>query len=105
MTHLPTTFRREGWDFTRVMRHGKLALYRKQRGVVQSWEVVRVQHRPDTLLPDGRHLPAHECFPRTRDWGILGWTFMSEEAGRAKLLALIPADAPACYPHAPVSAS
>lgn len=103
MKPLPHTFRSEGWTFTAVARRGNLALYRKQCGKVESWEVVRVQTRPDTTFPDGRFSPAHECFPRSRDWGVLGWTFTCESDGWRKLEALTSTDASSAYPQAPVN--
>lgn len=63
-----------------ISREGDIAIY-KQLGMYGSihYEVVKIQHRPERRLPDGRVQPAGEYYPKSEQWGTAGWTFYTLE--------------------------
>ena len=77
------------WLFQQIDRRGNVCLYLKQcKGVsgraILSWEIIIPKIRPEERFPDGHVCPKREVYPKDRDWGIKGWTYMSEfEAEKA----------------------
>ena len=76
------------WRFTQLKREGNLCLYLKQCDgyvrLISSWEIIIPKIRPEERFPDGHVCPKREVYPKDRDWGIKGWTYMSEfEAEKA----------------------
>ena len=74
---LPGQLRHEGSDLRLVKRVGRVALYEKTKGEYTCWEIILVRKRSGRLLPNGKFLPARECYPSSADWGMRGWTAMS----------------------------
>ena len=71
---LPHTLKHDGFDLRQVQRIGQVALYEKTKDNYTGWEIILIRKRPARHLPNGKCLPARECYPATTDWGICGWT-------------------------------
>ena len=74
---LSLQLRRDGFNLHQLERVGWVALYQKTKGNYTGWEIILIRKLPGRHLPNGKYLPARECYPATTDWGIRGWTAMS----------------------------
>jgi len=89
---LPTSFDgrggQKGFHFTLLDRQGDLALFKKhkQGHVSPFYELVVVQYQNEYEI-GGRTVEARECLPSSEQWGVYGWTLLTETEGRAALLA------------------
>jgi hypothetical protein len=74
---LAPTFTSGGFNFRMLRREGDVALLSKvhRHGRVESYEVVRIQHRRAKVMPNGKPLPAREAMPASEQWGTAGWTY------------------------------
>jgi hypothetical protein len=75
------------WLFQQIDRRGNVCLYLKQcKGVsgraILSWEVVLPNIRKAQQYPSGRSYPLRETYPKDGEWGIRGFTYMSEAEAR-----------------------
>ena len=91
MTPLPDHLRVDGFDLRLLKREGDIALLEKSKKGYEnrSYEVVRIQHHPDTHWPDGRITPAREALPSNEQWGDHGWSYRDEDEARAKYFSLL----------------
>lgn len=88
---LAKEFRRDGFTYRQITREGDGVVY------VQTWnrccdpavcfEVIRVRRR-DGFQIGSRFVAPAEVYPRSEQWGELGWTFCDKDAAFAKLRAL-----------------
>ena len=69
--------RHDGFDLRQVEREGRVALYEKTKDNYTGWEIILIRKRSARHLPNGKYLPARECYPASSEWGIRGWTAMS----------------------------
>jgi hypothetical protein len=84
---LPKEFRRDGFNYRQIYREGDFAIYRqtwKGNDHSAAFEVVRIKQRQGFEI-GGRFIPPAEVYPRSEQWGELGWTFCNKEAAFAKL--------------------
>ena len=86
---LPCELRHDGFDLRQVQRIGQVALYEKTKGNYTGWEVILIRERPGRHLPNGKYLPARECYPATTDWGIRGWTATTPADARKRFDKLV----------------
>jgi len=85
---LPKEFRRDGFNYRQVAREGDIAIYQ------QVWSgcadpsvcygVIRIKRR-EGFVVDSRFIPPAEVYPRSEQWGELGWTFCNKDAAFAIL--------------------
>ena len=77
---IPLEFKRDGLLWKQAERTDTKALYTGYplRGQMSSkgveWEIIVIRKRVAETLPSGTVLPLREVYPRTRDWGLYGWT-------------------------------
>jgi hypothetical protein len=85
---LPKEFRRGQFDYCQIVREGDAAIYEQTwngcRNPSISYEVIRIRHRNGFQIAGRFVLPA-EVYPRSEQWGELGWTLCNKEAAFAKL--------------------
>jgi hypothetical protein len=85
---LPKEFRRDGFDYRQIAREGNAAIYEQHwTGCAEPsvcYEVIRVRHREGFQI-GGRFVPPAEVYPRSEQWGELGWTFCNKNAAFTKL--------------------
>ena len=74
---LPRTLRHDGFDLRQVQRVDQVALYEKTKNNYTGWEVILIRNRPGRHLPNGKYIPASECYPTSAEWGTWGWTPIS----------------------------
>ena len=91
MKPLSDTFRKNGFNYVRIMREGNIALYaqRLKDGPIEkdakclAYEVFKVKQNPDYIMA-GTLIPAHESAPGNEEFGRLGWSFNTLERAKAK---------------------
>jgi hypothetical protein len=76
MHEMPVEWTRGSWTYTQVWREGDIAIYRQkhQEGPAERFEVIRVQHLSEKILPKGYVREAGEYYPGSSQWGQDGWT-------------------------------
>lgn len=90
-TPLPATFEgrggQKGFTFTLLDRQGDLALFKKHKEghVSPFYELVVVQYQNEYEI-GGNAVEARECLPANEQWGLYGWTFLTEDAGRKAMV-------------------
>lgn len=87
---LSENFKSNGFHFHQLRREGNVVLFEKSKGHVQSFEVVRVQWRPERLA-FGKTLPATEVMPSSERWGKDGWSYCDLLSARRKYQNLVEA--------------
>lgn len=97
-TNIPTTFRRNGYDYELLRAETTpscshvYAIYAQSRhGSVCAYEAMRLRERPervigDTVVPAGPKLPGNEA------WGTDGFTLQTEAKAHARLAEMIEQD-------------
>ena len=85
---LPKEFRRHGFDFRQIAREDNAAIY-EQRSADSAessvaYEVVVIKRRKGFQIK-GRLVPAAEVYPRSEQWGELGWTVCNRDDAFGKL--------------------
>jgi peptidoglycan/xylan/chitin deacetylase (PgdA/CDA1 family) len=74
---LPKEFRRGGFTYKQIVRERDVAIYQQTwngcRNPSISYEVIRVRRREGFQIV-GRWVPPAEVYPRSEQWGELGWT-------------------------------
>ena len=88
MRTLPTEFSSDHFQFHQIAREGDIALFRKTKGRIETFEVVVVQHSPERDTPWG-HAQESERMPSNEQWGALGWSLQSKERAWEKFFALL----------------
>jgi len=73
MKQLPQTFKRNGFTFGQMEREGNVAIYRKHKGRISSFEVVLIQSHNGRIIM-GEVIPPSEFYPSSEQWGTKGWT-------------------------------
>jgi len=88
---LPTTFRKDHFDFTMVNRSPSIAFYSKTKPHYSrpSYEVIVIATREDWIAPTGRYYEAHEIFPSSETWGIYAWTYTDMQDAIVKYRKLV----------------
>lgn len=90
---LPHFFRLGKYCYTQELRFGDVAMYYqcKEDGSADAWEVIKIQkHSEESTIPSGKIVTeGAEFYPKTKDWGKLGWTFTSREKARRKVSELL----------------
>ncbi len=91
MTPLPKTFDgrkdQKGWTFHLLMRDEKHALLRKEKGRIETWEVVKIRKDKDYTIA-GVLIPAHEAMPSPETWGTDGWSMRTLDDAKTKFKSL-----------------
>ena len=89
MNTLPTSFKKNGFDFEQLDRVGNIALFAKSKGKAPStFEVVRIgSHNGFTVM--GNVIPPAETYPPSEKWGVDGWSYNDREQAVNKFNALI----------------
>lgn len=77
---LAKTFKDRGFDFKQIYRDGKnRAIYFKSKpSGARGWETILIQKRESYQMA-GVEIPKAEIFPRSEEWGHLGFTSDTEE--------------------------
>jgi len=87
---LPKEFRRDGFSYRQMAREGDAAIYEQRwngrRNPSVSYEVIRVRRREGFRIGN-RFIPPAEVYPRSEQWGELGWTFCGKDTAFVKLRA------------------
>lgn len=84
MQLLPTTFKKQGFDYEQIERNALTAIYSQSLdGSVVAYEVIRV-----TVVKEsecfGKLMPEREVLPGAELWGIRGWTYWDLEKARGR---------------------
>jgi hypothetical protein len=73
-----------GFKHQIVKREGSICLVKRwKQNIPFHWEVVRLRYFEETVMPDGTIVPAGERYPKTREWGIDGFTYLANDANGA----------------------
>jgi hypothetical protein len=85
---LLTNYKKNGYQFSLIERAGAFAAFKGERvGGMSTWEVIEVQSH-DGLILFGDYCPPAEYPPSNAQWGVKGWTYMSEEKALGRLVEL-----------------
>lgn len=87
MNPLPTSFKKDGFQFDQIERRGNLAIYRQHKGKIEAFEVVKIKQR-NAWSAFGRNFPAAEHYPASESWGTDGFTLPTLADARAKMQSL-----------------
>lgn len=75
MKTIPTTFRKNGYDYTLLERVGNVAIYEQAKGnKLFAYEVVKIRVRK-AGLQFGKVCPEAERLPADEEWGMYGKTY------------------------------
>ena len=89
---LPTRFRHDGFDYRQIAREGDAAIYEQRwTGCAEPsvcYEVIRIRRREGFEI-GGRFVPPAEVYPRSEQWGELGWTVLDKESAFCKLREIV----------------
>jgi hypothetical protein len=81
-------FRRDGFNYRQILRQKNGAIYEHRWNGCATpsvcYETIRVKRREGFWIGDRFVTPA-EVYPRSEQWGALGWTFCDKDAAFAKL--------------------
>lgn len=84
MQLLPTTFKKQGFDYEQVERNALTAIYSQSLdGQVLAYEVIRVTVALAGEIM-GNPVVEREVMPGTEQWGIRGWTYWDLEKARVR---------------------
>jgi hypothetical protein len=86
MKTLPTTFKKNGWNYRQVKRVGRFAIYSQGGGV--AYEVFKIRRNPTRVIK-GHTVDAHEAVPPDSVWGQEAWTCHTLERAEERLAALV----------------
>lgn len=83
-------FTYDQFQFHQIARIGDVALMakRKWKHSRSNYEVVIIQHHPAQII-HGHEYPARESMPPSESWGVLGWSYVTEESAVAKFNKLV----------------
>lgn len=88
MKTLPLQLRKNGFNYTQVLREGNKAIYEQSvTSQVKYFEVFIVRQRPERILK-GRLIHAGEVFPGNEDFGKTAWSFRNYEKALIKFNSL-----------------
>jgi hypothetical protein len=82
-----TTFQDHGFNHELIKRSGDVALYRRWKGNFPEafhYEVVCFRWHKESLLPNGRMIPAGKKYPRSSKWGVDGFTYLGIDLAGAE---------------------
>ena len=89
---LPKEFRRDGFAYRQIAREGNEAIYEQRwtgcTAPSVCYEVIRVNRREGFQI-GGRFVEPAEVYPRSEQWGELGWTVQDKETAFCKLRELV----------------
>lgn len=82
---------KKGFRWTVLHRIGNIACVKQSllEGNHSVYNVVIVQERAEHTWPNGVTSEAHEAIPSAEQWGIAGWTCMTLEAAKDKMVSLL----------------
>ena len=84
MSTLPSKLRKNGFDYTQVLREGRKAIYEQRASeICLYYEVFIIRTRPERNLK-GKILSAKEVYPSNEDFGKTAWTCLSYEKALEK---------------------
>lgn len=85
---MKTKFNKNGFEYELLCHHGDVAaIYLQKKNGVVRYEVWRLRKYKNDYM---EHIKAGDIQPpSTCEWGMYGWTFMTEEAAREKYGQLI----------------
>jgi hypothetical protein len=94
MKPIPSTFRKNGWNYKLLARNEHAAIYTQSlhqdlpaNGRAAGYEVVVIGRREAGSATLGGvvvEFEASETLPATESWGVKGWTFPTKEAAEVK---------------------
>jgi hypothetical protein len=69
-----------------IKRSGDVAMYRRWKDdpAAFHWEVVYFRWYKESLLPNGRLIPAGKKYPRSSKWGVDGFTYLGIDLAGAE---------------------
>ena len=77
MKTLPINLRKNGFDYTQVLRNDKYAVYRQYvTPEIEYFEVFIIKTHPERFFK-GRIIQASESFPGNEAFGKTAWTFQN----------------------------
>jgi hypothetical protein len=64
-----------------AFRANRIAIYARARPSrdPHEYELVVIQNRPQSVMPDGSIIPAREGYPENSEWGKCAWSFPVRE--------------------------
>ena len=88
MNTLPIKLRKNGFEYSQVLRNSKKAIYRQTyTEKMDYFEVFLIKSRPDRNFK-GKMILGGENFPGNEDFGKTAWTFRTLEKAIQKFLAI-----------------
>jgi len=84
MIHVPLKLRKNGYDYTQVLRGRRSCLYEQHvTPRIKQYEVFEIRIRPAETI-QGKKYPEREKFPSNEDFGSWAWSYTSFEKAKAK---------------------
>lgn len=75
MNILPINLRKNGFDYTQILRQGNKAIYEQTyTEIVAYYEVFKIRTQPEKILR-GNLIQSGEVFPGNEDFGKTAWSF------------------------------
>jgi hypothetical protein len=88
MNTLPLILRKNGFNYTQVLRAGNKAIYAQTvTENLEYYEVFYIRERPDRVL-NGKLIKGGEAFPGNEDFGKTAWSLMTRKQAIKKYLSL-----------------
>ncbi len=88
MEKLPATYSKYGYEYTQVRRDDSIAVYSfrdedSKRDL--GFEVFRIKHQKETVMPGGGVIPEKEAVPSASLWGQYGYTVRTMDQAEDKI--------------------
>jgi len=84
MIPLPQKIRKNGYDYTQVLRGGKSCIYAQWSGeIIMAYEVMKIRVKPGRWIK-GTWIEEREKFPADEDFGYTAWSYPTWERAKEK---------------------
>ena len=76
MNPLPPVIRKNGFEYTLILRTERKCVYRQRVSEnLYYFEVFVIRKKPGQIFGQGREYPQREAFPKNEDFGKSAWTY------------------------------
>jgi hypothetical protein len=84
MERIATKIRKNGFDYTQILRGGRSLLYEQHvTPRIQHYEVFEIRKAPARII-NGKPYPEKERFPGNEDFGKWAWSYTTLERAKKK---------------------
>lgn len=73
----------KGFLFKQLKREGQIALFKKNKGTVENYEVIIIRNQEEYEM-GGIKIEAKEHYPNAREFGTYGWSYQTLDSAEKK---------------------